>query len=54
MIRNPNEKDERLHIRITPELKEQLKAAADEEGMTVTTWVIWTLKKALKKQAKER
>lgn len=47
-------KDERLHIRITPELKEQLKEAADREGMTVTTWVIWTLKKALRQAAKER
>ena len=43
-------KTERLHIRITPELKEQLQAAADAENRTITNYVENLIKQALKKQ----
>ena len=32
-------KTERIYVRITPELKEQLQAAADAENRTITNYV---------------
>lgn len=43
-------KTERIYVRITPELKEQLKAAADAENRTITNYVENLIKQALKKQ----
>ncbi len=43
-------KTERIHIRITPELKEQLQAAADAENRTVTNFIENLIKQALKKE----
>ena len=43
-------KTERIYVRITPELKEQLQAAADVENRTITNYVENLIKQALKKQ----
>lgn len=43
-------KTERIYVRITPELKEQLQAAADAENRTITNFVENLIKQALKKQ----
>ena len=43
-------KTERIYIRITPELKEQLQVAADAENRTITNYVENLIKQALKKQ----
>ena len=45
-------KTERLHIRISPELKEQLQAAADAENRTLSNFVENLLKEAVKETAK--
>ncbi len=42
-------KTDRIYIRITPELKEQLQAAADAENRTITNYVENLIKQALKK-----
>lgn len=42
-------KTERIYVRITPELKEQLQAAADAENRTITNYVENLIKQALKK-----
>ncbi len=44
-------KTERLEIRLTPELKEQLQAAAEAENRTITNYVENLIKLALKKEA---
>ena len=44
-------KTERLEIRLTPELKEQLQAAAKAENRTITNYVENLIKLALKKEA---
>lgn len=44
-------KTERLEIRLTPELKEQLQAAAEAENRTITNFVENLIKLALKKEA---
>lgn len=41
-------KTERIYVRITPELKEQLQAAADAENRTITNYVENLIKQALK------
>lgn len=43
-------KTERIYVRITSELKEQLQAAADAENRTITNYVENLIKQALKKQ----
>jgi len=43
------EKTERIYIRLTPELKEQLQAAATAENRTVTNYIENLIKQALKK-----
>lgn len=45
-------KTERLHIRISPELKEELQAAADAENRTLSNYVENLLKEAVKEKAK--
>ena len=45
---------ERLWIRITPELKEQLQQLADEDGRTVSNLVLHLVKQALAERAKKR
>lgn len=44
-------KTERLEIRLTPELKERLQAAAEAENRTITNYVENLIKQALKKEA---
>lgn len=44
-------KTERLEIRLTPELKEQLQAAAKAENRTITNYVENLIKLALEKEA---
>jgi uncharacterized protein (DUF1778 family) len=44
-------KTERLEIRLTPELKEQLQAAAEAENRTITNYVENLIKLALEKEA---
>ncbi len=44
-------KTERLKIRLTPELKEQLQAAAKAENRTITNYVENLIKLALEKEA---
>lgn len=43
-------KTERIQLRITPELKEQLQAAADTENRTITNFLENLIKQALKKE----
>lgn len=44
-------KTERIEIRLTPELKEQLQAAAEAENRTITNYVENLIKLALEKEA---
>lgn len=44
-------KTERLEIRLTPELKERLQAAAEAENRTITNYVENLIKLALEKEA---
>lgn len=44
-------KTERLEIRLTPELKEQLQAAAEAENRTISNYVENLIKQALEKEA---
>lgn len=44
-------KTERLEIRLTPEIKEQLQAAAEAENRTISNYVENLIKQALKKEA---
>lgn len=44
-------KTERLEIRLTPELKEQIQAAAEAENRTITNYVENLIKLALEKEA---
>ena len=44
-------KTERLEIRLTPELKEQLQAAAEAENRTITNYVENLIKLAREKEA---
>lgn len=48
----PQMKTERLHLRISPELKEKLQAAAEAENRTVSNYVEKLLKEAVKEKAK--
>lgn len=43
-------KTDRLVIRITPELKAQLQAAAEAENRTITNYIENLIKQALKKE----
>lgn len=45
-------KTERLHLRISPELKEKLQAAAEAENRTVSNYVENLLKEAVKEKSK--
>lgn len=45
-------KDERLQIRITPELKAQLRKLADADGRTVSNYVEKLIKDAIEKRTK--
>lgn len=42
-------KTERIYIRVTPETKEQLQAAADAENRTITNYIENLIKQAVKK-----
>lgn len=44
------EKTERIYIRLTPELKEQLQRAAAEENRTVTNYIENLVKQAMNKR----
>lgn len=44
------EKTERIYIRLTPELKEQLQRAAAEENRTVTNYIENLIKQAMNKR----
>lgn len=44
-------KTERLEIRLTSELKEQLQAAAEAENRTISNYVENLIKQALEKEA---
>lgn len=43
-------KSERIYIRVSPELKQQLQAAADAENRTVTNYIENLIKQAIKKE----
>lgn len=43
-------KTERIYIRLTPELKEQLQSAAAAENRTVTNYIENLIKQALNKE----
>lgn len=43
-------KTERIYLRITPELKEQLCVAAEAENRTLTNFIENLIKRALEKQ----
>lgn len=43
-------KTERLYIRLTPELKEQLQAAAEAEGRSISNYVERLIKQALQQE----
>ena len=45
-------KTELIHLRVSTELKEQLKTAAESENRTVTNYIENLVKQALKKQKK--
>ena len=44
-------KTERIYIRLTPELKEQLQQAAAAENRTVTNYIENLIKNAMKKES---
>lgn len=41
---NKMAKTERLYVRVTPELKEKIQKAAEEENRTISAWIETTLK----------
>lgn len=43
-------KTERLQIRITPELKEQLQRLAEADGRTISNYIEWLIRAAIKEQ----
>lgn len=43
-------KTERLYIRLTPELKEQIRAAAEAEGRSVSNYIEYLITQALKRE----
>ena len=43
-------KSERIYIRVSPELKQQLQAAAAAENRTVTNYIENLIKQAIKKE----
>ena len=43
-------KSERLYIRLTPELKEQIQAAAEADGRSVSNYIEKLIKEAIKKE----
>nr|DAF54124.1 MAG TPA: hypothetical protein [Phage sp. ctcqm2] len=43
-------KTERLYIRLTPELKEQIQAAAEAEGRSISNYVEHLITQALKRE----
>lgn len=47
-------KTERLQIRITPELKEQLQKLADADGRTVSNYIEMLIKNALSEKTEKQ
>lgn len=47
-------KTERLQIRITPELKEQLQQLADDDGRTVSNYIEMLIKNAILERAQNQ
>lgn len=43
-------KTERIYIRVTPEVKEQLQKAAEAENRTITNYIENLIKEAIKKE----
>lgn len=43
-------KSERLYIRLTPELKEKIQAAAEAEGRSVSNYIEHLITQALKRE----
>lgn len=43
-------KTEQLHIRITPELKEKLQAAAEAENRTISNYIVTLIEREMKKR----
>lgn len=43
-------KTERLYVRLTPELKKQLQAAAEAEGRSISNYVEHLITQALKRE----
>lgn len=43
-------KTERLYIRLTPELKEQIRAAAEAKGRSVSNYIEHLITQALKRE----
>lgn len=43
-------KTERLYIRLTPELKEQIRTAAEAEGRSVSNYIEHLITQALKRE----
>ena len=43
-------KSERLYIRLTPELKEQIQAAAEAEGRSISNFIEHLITQALKRE----
>lgn len=43
-------KTERLYIRLTPELKEQIRVAAEAEGRSVSNYIEHLITQALKRE----
>ena len=43
-------KTERLYIRLTPELKEQIQASAEAEGRSVSNYIEHLITQALKRE----
>lgn len=42
-----------IHLRITEELKKEFEDAAEREGMELSAWVRWTLRKAARAKSQD-
>jgi hypothetical protein len=42
-----------IHLRITEELKKEFEDAAEREGMELSAWVRWTLRKAARAKTQD-
>lgn len=42
-----------IHLRITEELKKEFEDAAEREGMELSAWVRWTLRKAARAKGQD-